>query len=229
MQVFAYSAGWADLMLAQLAASHDSPDPTEWGYACLCIGRHFDEPLESLYDEIDVATGKFLHVFSLLPPPRTFVDRRLAELRQSRNTAGAVERVRTHLLALEARHSGLYHYKRRQQVAEKVRLLKELADAGLRTDQYADFLFFSFRRESDDIDIDVIAAKQSPLAEGASSYAYVDLFQRMGRIAEKHHSRNDDVERFVSALSLEWSAKIALRKTFDLKQYIEGFFKALKP
>jgi hypothetical protein len=97
---------------------------------------------------------------------------------------------------------------------KKVQLLEELTEAGLKADQYADFLFFDFHRinKEDHVDIDVIAARQTPLEDGASSYKYIDLFQRMANKAEKRFRNGDSVESFVDDLSFEWNVKIAWRR-----------------
>jgi len=232
VQLFCYADGWADLVIAQMAATRESPKAMFWGYACLCVGRHFDDVIEELYEELDRATGEYLHVFSMLPPPRAIVEKRLMQLRVIEpELPGPAAVMRERLTSLQSRTGQLYAYQgkgaRRTQVGEKVRLLKELAEAGLKVDQYADFLFFDFHQRGDQVDVDVIAAKQSPVVEGASSYKYVDLFSQMGKKARSHYMRGDSVEVFVKDLGFDWAIHVALEKTFSLRIYLENLAKGL--
>lgn len=227
MQVFAYARGWADLVVSQLAASHNTDNPEFWGYSCLCIGRKFDDIIEKLYPEIDYYTGPYLHIFSLLPPPESFLYKRINEMQKAKNVPDKVIYATDRLLALERDKGMYYFYDRRKQIQEKVSILKDLSKAGLAVDQYADFLFFDFRKVNDEVHIEVIAAKSTPIKEGASSYDYIDLFANMGKKAELHYLKGDDVNKFVKDLSLEWSIKIGISKALGLKEYIFEFINIL--
>lgn len=223
MQVFAYARGWADLVVAQLAASHKTDDPVLWGYACLCVGRKFDDVIEKLYPEIDHVTGSYLHVFSLLPPPKEFLYEKIQALKLSSPSSKTILYAQNRLSAL-AHDKGMYYcYDRRQQIQERVNLLKDLQNAGLSADQYADFLFFDFRKNENDIEIDVIATKSTHLKEGESDYSYIDLFAKMGEKAENHFRKGDSVEAFVKDLSIEWDLKFSISKVLGIKKYIKEF------
>ena len=229
MQIFAYAPGWADLVVAQLAVSHNTERPDLWGYACLCIGRNFDALINEYYEEIDYVTGSYLHVFSMLPPPRLFFESRISLLKQKSDVQEDAVYLKQRLTSMQGNYRSLYAYDdprhKQQLISEKVRLLKDLASAGLRADQYADFLFFNFGGERGNIDIDVIAAKQSPIGERASHNLQMAFFERLGKQAEKHYLKQDSVETFVKSLGWEWSARIALQKALNLKTYIDGFLK----
>jgi hypothetical protein len=111
-----------------------------------------------------------------------------------------------------------------QMVEEKVKLLSDLRYAGLKADQYADFLFFGFRgTHKDDITVDVIAAQAAPVPDNANPSAFLDLFASMARVAEKHYRANDDVAKFTRDLSLRWALQLDIRKARDLFAYIRSF------
>ena len=225
MFIFTYSEKWADIVVAQLAARHRTIDPQHWSYACLCIGRAFDPILAKYYLEIDEILGPYLHVFSLLSPPREFIEKRYQELRSRSD-------------ALSQRSKSLYESMltggrslvpdERLMIGEKVELLRDLRNAGLQADHYADFLFLSFRATNDDIDIDVIAAAATPLSKGSSANAFLDLFASMAKIAEKHYKANHSVEALVNDLRLRWAIRIDIRKARDLYAYIRGFISAVR-
>ena len=225
MFIFTYSEKWADIVVSQLAARHQTTDPQHWSYACLCLGRAFDPILAKYYLEIDEILGPYLHVFSLLSPPRAFIEKKYQELRSRSDDLSQRSK-----LLYESMLTGSRSLvpDERQMIREKVQLLADLRDAGLRADQYADFLFFSFRATDEDIDIDVIAAAAAPISEGASTNAFLDLFASMAKIAEKHYRANDPVEAFVNDLRLRWAIRIDIRKARDLYEYIRGFVSAVR-
>jgi hypothetical protein len=61
---------------------------------------------------------------------------------------------------------------------ERAVLLSDLRDAGVKAGMNTDFLFFNFRRagEPGAMDIDIIAAEQSPLRDDAKKEDYLYLF-----------------------------------------------------
>jgi hypothetical protein len=234
MFIFEYGQGWADLVTCQMTVTRGSNNPFVWGYACLCIGSQFDPIIEQRYAEIDYVTGEYLHVFSMLPPPKSFLDERLKESRGSSDLSSAVTYERLTRLRNSKRaypDSAEVGAKRRAElrhtmIDEKVRLLKELQEhGGMQVGLKADFLFFDFRRvgSDDDVDIDVIAAMQSPLGDSSTPSQYIQLFESMAKKAKQHYERADSVERFVKSLDISWSARIALNKTTNLKTFISLF------
>lgn len=225
MYLFAYCRDWADLVVTQLAARHETLEPKHWSYACLCIGKRFDPILAEHYLEIDEILGPHLHVFSLFPPPRGFVAQRYQELRHrsdalSRNAKDFYESL------LTGDRSSLPD--RLKMIEEKVRLLADLRSAGLEADQYADFLFFAFHSDSGDVDIDVIAAATAPLPDNAQPKAFLDLFDSMAKIAERHSRANHNVEAFVNDLSLRWTIRIDIHKAQNLYSYIRRFIDVIR-
>lgn len=148
MFIFSYATGWADLVVDQLASARGSDNPFIWGYACLCVGREFDAVIGEYYDEINEITGETLHVFSMLPPPIGLLDERIQQMRRGGLGSSSYERLlslRNSTRAYSVDPKRMADNKRIQ-IREKVELLKELEGAGLRVNQYADFLFFDFRR-----------------------------------------------------------------------------------
>lgn len=220
MFLFEYSRDWADLVVTQLAARHQTIEPKHWSYACLCIGRRFDPILAEHYLEIDEILGPYLHVFSLLPPPREFIAQRFQEVRER---SDALSRRAKYLYEsfLTGNRSDLPN--RGKMIREKVKLLADLRDAGLQADQYADFLFFAFHLDGRDVDIDVIAAATAPLPDDARPNVFLDLFASMAKTAEKHYRANHSVKAFVDDLSLRWTVQIDIRKASDLYGYIRRF------
>jgi hypothetical protein len=225
MFVFAYSKNWADLVVAQLAARHPAVDPQDWSYACLCIGRKFDEVLEHHYLEIDQILGPHLHVFSLFPPPQNFISQRYKALRPRQDEAGKrAEAIYEQLLTVD----GSYSIDRHRMIEEKVKLLSDLRSAGLSVDQKADFLFFAFHGTGEEVDIDVIAAATAPISDTDGPEAFLDFFDRMAKVAEKHYKADHDVQAFVRALSFRWAIKIDIRKAQGLYGYIQRFINVVK-
>jgi hypothetical protein len=220
MQVFIYSKSWADLMVTQLTAGSGSGRAEAWGYSCLCIGRNFEDVLERRYEEIDLYSGKYLHIFSLLPPPRKFLNRRIAALRQEDSLQA--EWLREKLLEL-LNDRYLYAYRRSDQIHEKVRLLRDLADDGLNVDEYADFLFFDYRLVLDETHVDVIAVKQSPMERTAKDEEFIKLFGRMGELATELWERGASAEDYVRLLDKKWARRLALRRARNLARYIFDF------
>lgn len=220
MFIFSYPQIWADIVVSQLLVSHNSMDINKWGYCCLCIGKRFDEIIEKHYEEIDLVTGKYFHVFSLTPPPKKIILKRIFEI-----TGSNLDSKHKSLL-LEQLDSFLKSgtIEKWHQISEKVELLKELKDAGLNINQYADFIFLKVVNESQSIRVESIAAKAAPLHENSSPQDYINFFQRLSVSAEKHYRDHKSIEEFVADLSLEWSIRIHLRNTYKLFQYIKEFF-----
>jgi len=223
MHLMVYAKGWADLVVSQLAASHNTEDLACWGYSCLCIGRKFDDIIEQNYAEIDDVLGRHLHVFSMLPPPKSFLYERIKELDSASSVTEQALYATNRLLSLKQDKDMYYRYDRSRQIQEKVRLLRDLKEVGMPVNQYADFLFFDFRKPEEEIEIDIIAAKATPIKEDATSYEYIDLFKRMGERATFHYKKEHDVYRFVDGLNLEWSFQIAVSKIFGIHEYIKKF------
>ena len=233
MFIFEYAKGWADLVVGELAASSESDRPDLWGYACVCIGRELEPFLEENYQEVNYVTGKYLQVFSMLPPPAHFLDQRIREMERadkSMYVSAALKRlseIRASKYAYDdnivesgERRGQIRHKK----IEEKLFLLEELKEAGLEVSQRVDFLFFDFRRTEDDpdVDIDVIAAMQSPFdkKEGASNM--MDLFERMATKAEKHYQQGDSVDEFVRSLRMNWSLHLAMSKATRIQEFIKS-------
>lgn len=79
----------------------------------------------------------------------------------------------------------------------------------------------------EEVDIDLIAAKQSPLNSQSGPQDYLELFRRMGEKAERHYHQGNPVEQFVRALSLEWNARISINLTDRLRTFLDYFIKAV--
>jgi hypothetical protein len=162
VHIFTYSKEWADLVVAQIATSHGTRCVAAWGYGCLVVGKEFEAVIERNWQAVDRIAGPYLHVFALIPPPKDFVGDRLRALKQaspSDDRDFAIERYTALVSQADPPKSIL--------VREKIELLTDLRQAGLRADQYADFLFFEFRNEGADVDIDVVAAKSAAIAAEA--------------------------------------------------------------
>jgi hypothetical protein len=159
MHLFAYSKSWADIVAAQMAASHGTRCVGAWGYGCIVIGREFEKIIEDHWLEVNRLSGRYLHVFCLVAPPMEFIGNRLAKLRHSPKTKDT-----QYAIDLLQKSISLRPPDKRIQVREKVCLLKDLAEAGLKVDEYADFLFFDFRNDGADVEIDVIAAKAAGMS-----------------------------------------------------------------
>lgn len=225
MFIFEYSQDWADLVVAQLAARHQTLESKHWSYACLCIGKRFDPILAENYLEINEILGPYLHVFSLFPPPLEFISQRYQELRRHPDALSQGAKDFYEALLTKDRS---YLPNHRRMIEEKVNLLADLRTAGLNADQYADFLFFAFRSDSGDVDIDVIAAATAPLSDDAPPKALLDLFGSMAKTAERHHRLNHSVEDFVNDLSFRWTIRIDIRKAFNLYSYIRRFIDVIQ-
>lgn len=216
MFIFGYSSVWADLVTMQMR-SVLGPNPATWGYACLCIGREIDTLLEDNYEAVDAASGDFLHLFSLRPPPKAFLATRIREAQFAGH----------HALADALQRGTQCPKDRGQQVAEKVRLLRDLASAGLRADQYADFLFFDFQQDGETYDVDVIAAKAAPSLK--DEQGVLSFFRGLSQKAHLCAAKGQSAEQFVASATLSWDAKVALQRTGKLGEYVAKFIDRARP
>src|SRR5438128_14385 len=118
MHLFAYSKSWADIVAAQIAASHGTRCVGAWGYGCVVIGRDFEKIIEEHWLEVNRLAGRYLHVFCLVSPPIDFIGDRIAKLRnapQSEDTRYALDLLQKSM-SVRAPSKGI-------QVREKVQLL----------------------------------------------------------------------------------------------------------
>jgi hypothetical protein len=190
MHSFSFAESWADIMTGQLTASRGYRDPAFWGYACLCVGNRFEAVLDQSYEDIDFFTGEYLHVFSFFPPPLQLVDARIAAMMGTNDSAIAasltyLQGLRTKLTSEDPGGKMRGDLRR-----ERILMLQALKDADVRVHPNTDFIFFDFRSlttsatRHGDIDIDVVAAMQSPMRGGTEVSKYVEFFQGMANIAE---------------------------------------------
>jgi hypothetical protein len=225
LHILAYTEGWADLIVLQMAARYRSENPARWGYACLCIGPRFEETIERHYEEVDILTGDSLHIFSLLPPPQQFLDQRLLEIDQL-NTVGSADLKNRLERLVRSRHS-LYAAGDVARQAERAHLLYDLREQGMAANHRTDFIFLDFRVRDDETHIDVVAAQEAPGADSLSHGQCLDIFEKMGRKAHESSRKGLRVDDFVRQLNFEWSSKIALAKATDLGRYLVKFLKLL--
>ena len=223
MNIFGYSEEWADLVVAQLATTHGTRHVSKWGYACLVVGKEFEEVIERNWDKVDKFTGPYLHIFSFLPPPKLFVQERLNALKQSPSSPDREIAKEKYLKLIQSEDID-----RSILIREKVCLLKDLREAGLKVDQYADFLFLQFRKEGADIIIDVIAIKNAGIPIGADDRDYLTCIDKMTSIAKKHYQRNSPANVVVKDMTLHWDVKVSIQKATGLCDYIKSFLKNLK-
>lgn len=223
MYVMLNASNWVDLIRIQLKSSRDCNDANLSGYACLCVGKKFDEVIEKYYSEIDEHLGPYLHVFSFFPPPPKLYEKRLKEIRYS----GFIDNKKDEIIQLlQDQHNSerVYQFERRTIIHEKVQLLKELSNLGLPTDQYIDFIFFSFSPDSNDT-IQIYGTKTCPMKDGESLYKYVDFFKRMGDKAYKHYAAGNPLETFVKDLTWDFTMGMLVKRGLDLFNFI----KVIKP
>lgn len=221
MHSLEYTFDWANLVVGQLIASHRAISPELWGYACFCIGSQFDAFIAEHYYEIDYVVGDHLHVFTLLPPPKNLLDERIGRL--MRVSDGRCDDARQRLEVLRQKWYSPLDKDDLQR--ERAVLLSELRGAGVKADMETDFLFFDFRRveEPGAVDIDLVAAEQSPLKDGAATGEYFKLFKQMAEKAAESYERGDTVDQFASSLKWRWSVRIALSRTLHLKEFVSLF------
>jgi hypothetical protein len=234
MYTFTFASNWAEIMTGQLVAFRGYPDPAYWGYACLCVGNRFEAVLSECYLDIDLYTGEYLHVFSLFPPPLQLVDARIKAMMKINDPAVEpslvhLQRLRKNLISQNPKEDG----GRMKGILRNERnlILKALKDANVGVDASTDFIFFDFRSlvatRHRDIDIDVVAAMQSPMGKKEDVSKYVEFFQGMGTLAKDSFGQGHGVQQFVNRLQLRWSARISLNKIGSIRQYIGFFGKAL--
>jgi hypothetical protein len=218
MHLFAYSKSWADIVAAQIAASHGTRCVGVWGYGCIVIGREFEKVVEEHWLEVNRLSGRYLHVFCLVAPPLEFIGERIAQLRNGPQSEDSL-----YARDLLEKAISIHAPKKRIQVGEKVRLLQDLADAGLNPGEYADFLFFDFRNAGPDIDIDVIAAKAALMNDGADTRAYLKCFQQLGELAAKAYKNGYSAEKFSRMVDAAWARRVLISKAPQLFGYIKDF------
>jgi hypothetical protein len=211
MFVFEYSNAWADLLTQQMEIRLRG-DPDNWGYACLCIGRKLDDFIERNYAAVDRISGDFLHVFSLRPPPTSFLNDRIFEAQRLGNVELAEDLLQ--MVRLGPKDRG-------QQVREKANLLQDLRNCGMRPDQYADFLFFDLQLVQETYNIDVIAAKVAPSI--ADEVALWGFFKNLAEVAESNAAHGKTAEQFVKGATWSWDLKVSLQRTSKLSKYILDF------
>ena len=225
MNIFRYSKDWADLIVAQLASLRQTRYVGLWGYGCLVIGKEFEGVIERNWFAVDRITGPHLHIFTLMPPPKDFVQERLNEFRLKPSTPDTELAIHKYMSILQS-----YDEDRSILVREKVNLLSDLKEAGLEPDQYADFLFFQFRNEGYDVEIDIVAAKSAGIPTAADDRDYLKCLERMTKVASKHYSRNSKtpVAVVVKDMTFLWDVRVAIEKISGLATYIRGFLRNLK-
>lgn len=222
MHILRYSADWADLVVDQLATTYQTRCVGVWGYACLVVGREFEGVVERNWLAVSRLTGPHLHFFALLPPPREFVQERLNQLRdipQSLETEWVKRRLLDILVHRDIDRSIL--------VREKVNLLSDLRDAGLKSDQYADFLFLRFRNDGADVEIDVVAAKSAGIPADADDRDYLACIERMSRIAAHHYDRNSPITAVAKDMAFLWDVRVAIGRAGLLLGYIKSFLNGI--
>ena len=101
-----------------------------------------------------------------------------------------------------------------------MQLLKELSNLGFPTDQYIDFIFFSFSPDSNDI-FQIYGTKTSPMKEGESLYKYIDFFKYMGEKAYKHYAAGNSLETFVKDLSWEFTMGMLVNRGLNLFNFLK--------
>jgi len=220
MHIFAYSKEWADLVVAQISTSHRTRCAAAWGYGCIVVGKEFEGVIERNWEAVNRIAGPYLHIFALIPPPKDFVGSRLRALKDSPPSDDrefAIERYTNLLRQPDPNRSYL--------IKEKVLLLTDLRNAGLKADQYADFLFFEFRNEGADVTIDVVAAKSAAIDAPADDMEYLKCIERMAHLAKKHYQRSSSVHVLVKDMALLWDAKISILKAMGLFSYMKDFVK----
>jgi hypothetical protein len=225
MHIFDYSREWGDIVVTQLAVSHNSLETDLWGYACLVLNEKLEEYLEKNYEKVDLLTGNHLHVFTMIPPPRHFVEERCRQIQNSASIDGG-------------RASELFERLRRKtypvrsiQKREKARLLGDLDNSGFEPNLLADFLFFDFKRIDDfqGVDIDVIAVKTAPIFDYSNQRDIERLFQDISDRAKKSFGKNHRAEEFVDILSAAWLRKIRIKEGTDIATFIIGLLQVFKP
>jgi len=227
MHAFQYSSDWADFVVAQLANRHQTRRAEQWGYACLVVGRKFEEVIGRNWHEVHTFTGPYLHIFALVPPPYKFIEERRQQLLRSPDSHDA------HLsadrnLALEKFDSILSRRPNWKSLNEqKVDLRQDLREAGLPDNEHADFLFMGFRNEGDNVLIDFVAAKSAAIEESAADREYLACISRMARIAGKNYFRNSPIDKVVKEMSFPWDLKFAVKKGTEAFSFIHTFVSKL--
>jgi len=215
MFVFSYSDAWADLVVQQLN-ERLGPDPTSWGYVCLCVGREFEELIHDNYEAFNEVSGKHLHIFTLLSPPWAFAQARAA-MAEAKGMGTLAARIRETATPQP----------RGTQISEKVALLKDLTRVGLKADQYADFIFFDFDVSSNwQVDIDVVAVKTAP--KPSNEEEALQLFAHMAKVAERKSTEGCSAEEFVASMNWKWSIRVALKSGMNLSKYVSEFLSSFR-
>jgi hypothetical protein len=219
MHLLEYNQQWADVIVSQIATSRGSRLTETWGYACLVLNKDIEKIVEENYEEIDFISGKYLHVFALIPPSQNWIAERYNKILRSKESADKQYLIEIFQRLLNRNSPP----DKRTQITEKVRLLKELQECGFEPDMYADFLFFDFRNTDDDVDIDVIAAKTTSISNYGDAREVKSCFQKMSQIAEISYSKNYSADQFVKELTWEWGIKVSLKKGLEIWEYISKF------
>lgn len=224
MNILRYSKDWADLMVAQLAATHGTRHTGVWGYGCLVVGEEFEAAILRKWHAVDRVTGAYLHVFALLPPPKEFVQKRFDTLRRLPRSPDVEFAKEKYLEILQS-----IDFDREILIREKADLLADLRHAGLRSDQDADFIFFQFRNELDQVAIDVVAAKSAGIPPDADDRNYLACIERMARVAERHFKLNSPVAAVVRDMTLSWDVRVSIQRAARLCRYIKSFVNNITP
>jgi len=226
MHLFSYPNAWAvaDTVASQIAASRGTRCTEVWGYGCIVVGKQFEKALLQNWQDVDRLAGPYLHVFSFVAPPMDFIGDRMAKLRALPKTDDT-----RRALGLLEDFINMRPPDKSTQIREKVMLLQDLQRAGLKPDERADFLFFDFRNEGFDVEVELIAFGAAGINSDAPVNDCLCCFEQMGNAAEKASLQRLPASGYISMLNRAWSRQVMIKAAPRILEYIKKFLSPLSP